>query len=346
MRAIAVLAGFVLWPVTPVAAEDASISSELVDRLCPFTGQPGLVLGATLQAQPAGLERSLRNLPPESAPFTRGQLELTPWSRRIAAITYSAPHTLDPDQAEALRTSVYQALTAVGWQETEVNSEQILPLNIVDKAAFERIVPSSVGPQKLLLEFAIDGSIELRCGDPQLLILAQQEREGRLEPGATRPVAPPYDETKKLPDAAICQTQRLQQFALAQGGADEFSPEFVDFGGAAFEESERSGHGERVKTWLEWKLLRSGKITEDRLNELHKPYLPLREAGVESMMQMLVHTVAFGEARERGDGQAACEAMRQVILMEHARNRTEIVYWEKVNTALEGEAKRLGVALD
>lgn len=335
------LAGTALAETT----QSQAITADKVERLCPVTGSPGLALGDPSDHQPTELKRGLRQLSADLAPFTKGRLELTPWSERVTAVTYSAEPG-DTDQHGELLEAFDAMMIAAGWQPVTVDNEKMLPLNILDQRAYRREVMAKNGPQTLLVEFATDGAVQMRCGDPALLELAQREREGRLDPGSPRPIAPPFDPARRVPDAKICKTARLQEFALAKSGLDEFSPDIYEFGSAAFESRRRAGHGKRLNTWLEWKLLGSGRVSEDRLFELQEPFAKLREIGLGKMMQMLVPVTAFANAREQGNGEAACEAMRQVLVAETKQSLADIAYWDKVNAALEAEAKRAGAALE
>ncbi|MGB5077939.1 MAG: hypothetical protein WBO17_10705, partial [Sphingorhabdus sp.] len=69
-------------PASAQPAPKPTISAELVARLCPLKGVPGLKLGATRDEQSPELLRSLRRLPESFRPFTEAELDDTAWSGR------------------------------------------------------------------------------------------------------------------------------------------------------------------------------------------------------------------------------------------------------------------------
>lgn len=242
----------------PAYAQEAPkpvITAELVARLCPVTGMPGLKLGATRNEQPPELLRSLRRLPDGFAPFIEAELETTAWSGRVAAITYRAASP-DGDVNEQLLYDFDDTMQPAGWGGT-VTDKTIMPLSALGGRTLEREVQGPDGKRMLLLEFAADGALALRCGDPALLEQSRRELDGTLEPGTPRPVAPAYDPKLRLPDPAVCQSPGVQQVFAGTGKLDEDTPELANLAAAGSQESERAHLTKRLNTWLEWKLLGS-----------------------------------------------------------------------------------------
>lgn len=349
MRAIvaAVLIAVVLVAGEPAfaAAPPPVISADLVARLCPVTGIAGLKLGATRDEQPSELLRSMRSLPDSFRPFTDAEVETTAWSGRVAAVTYRAASP-DGEVNDALLESFDETMTAAGWAPV-VLEHAITPLSVLGGHALAREVDGPQGKQKLLLEFDASGALALRCGDPELLELDQRERDGTLEPGTARPVEPAYDPTLRLPEPAVCQSPGLEQIFAAPGTLNEDAPELAQFAAASVQESDRAHFAKRLNVWLEWKLLNSGKVDDSRLVKLREQAAKQDVDG--QMGQMMGFLAAGGDmmkAQEAGNAVAACEAMRRVMGFTYDKARQGWAYWSRVNAALEGEAKRLGVAVE
>lgn len=64
------------------------------------------------------------------------------------------------------------------------------------------------------------------------------------------------------------------------------------------------------------------------------------------MMEFLAVGGELSQARESGDLASGCEAFRKLMAYTYDRSREQATYWERVNTALEAEAKRLGIVLE
>jgi len=343
----AACAAALLATSAPLMAQAAPpvISADLVARLCPVTGMPGLKLGGTRAEQPPELLRSLRLLPDSFRPFTEAELDETPWSGRIAAITYRAASP-DGDVNDALLEGFDETMTRAGW-EPMVLGDTIMPMSVLGGRTLERDVEGGQGKQRLLLEFDASGALALRCGDPALLGQAKREQDGTLEPGSPRPVPPPFDPGLRLPEPAACQSPALQRLTVEKAKFDEEAPEIVPFLAATMQESDRAQFGKRLNTWLEWKLLGSGKLDDNRLIDLREA---AAKANVDGEMRQMMEFLAIGgelaEARESGDAAKSCEALRKLMTFEHAKSRQQVAYWDRVNTALEAEAKRLGIGLE
>ena len=186
----------------------------------------------------------------------------------------------------------------------------------------------------------------MRCGDPVLLALDQRERDGTLEPGSLRPVAPPYDPALRLPASTVCQSPAVQQLVSGSAKPDDEAPELAEFAAAASQESDRAHHAKRLNTWLEWKLLGSGKLDDRSLVALREK---AAKQDVEGQMRQMMEVLAVGgelsAAREGGNAGKGCEAFRKLMVFTHDRSRQDAAYWNRVNVAVEAEAKRLGVDL-
>jgi hypothetical protein len=333
---------------TPSMAQDApkpAITAELVSRLCPVSGMPGLKLGATREEQPPELLRILRRLPASFKPFTEAELETTSWSGKVAAITYRAASP-DGDVNDALLEGFDAPMIAAGW-EPVVLDRTVTPLSVLGGRTLEREILGPDGSRKLLLEFDASGALALRCGDPALLELDQRERDGTLEPGSPRPVAPAYDPALRLPEPSACQSPALQRLTVENEKLEEEAPELVPFLAATTQESDRAQFGKRLGTWLEWKLLGSGKVDDNRLVALRTA---AAKSNVDGEMRLMMQFLAIGgelaEARERGDALKSCEGLRKLMAFEHDKSRQQVAYWDRVNAALEAEAKRLGIGLE
>lgn len=329
--------------VPPIAVPDAG----RIERLCPGTSADGLKLGVTRAQQDHAVLAALQSLGEGFAPFTDIEQDYTNWSGRLAALTYRAPSP-DGDANRAWIEAMTAMLNASGWQASD--RREIAAPAVFATRLFEKPVKVDGETRQFLLEIDAAGALMLRCGDIALLEIGRAEADGRLAPGTPRPVPPRESGTAPpLPDPAHCNDPALRNAFAARERINEYAPEMRALSEASHWISARENYGRRHNVWLKWKLVESGKATQDHLWEIEEALLPAGDAGaaVETdFTAFLTAAAAMVAAQKAGDSLAVCTSYVSVMQAEIAKDRREIIRWARLNEALEAEAKRLGIALD
>lgn len=338
-------AGSSLIAAVPVRAQEFHhITPARVEGLCPGAGLPGTLLGEPRARQDRGLVNALGKLPAHFAPFTEAELDLTDWSDQLAGITWRAA---SPDGAVNDRTmaAFRAAMTAAGWTET-VQGDLMSPLGF-NAIMFEKDLLTNLGQRRMLVEFDTPGALMLRCADAALLELALAERDGKLAPGSPRPPMPALDPAVTLPGDGVCADPQLQAVFADADYIDESSPALQQLMAFGTRAGEVSRAGNRLNTWLKWKLTGSGRITPDALWALEEQVSAHNgEELSEELTGFLEAAGGVMQARKARDHQNTCRAFLTLMGHQHKRHLRQIARWTAINAALEAEAVRLGVALD
>lgn len=286
----------------------------------------------------------INHLPSSFAPFTEADLDLTGWSDRLAGISYLAA---SPDGAvnQAWSDTLQESLEAEGW--TRSPRRHLAATGMLDARMYEKIVPTGQGLRTLLVQFDTPGALMLSCGDAALLELARAEYEGRLAPGTPRPVPPVGGETTQLPAETDCTDPSLLSVFSDPKKIDETDPAFQKLTAGGDTIADRKRYQDRLHTWLTWRLLGSGKVTQDRIWELGSKANPGTDnVAMEMMQTMLGELNRVTEAQEKNDPAAMCKAMAGFIIATARKDQLDTEHWIRANTALEEEARRLGLQLD
>lgn len=339
-----------LLPVSVIAALMASSASaqavwqtdaKRVASLCPALGLPGVFLGEPRSSQDPGLAERLNNLPPAFAPFTEADLDFTPWSDQLASVTY---HAASPDAAanKAWAEALGKSLLLAGWT-VSARKELASPLG-VNARLFEKEADTSQGKRTMLVEFDTPGARMLRCGDVRLLELAKIESEGRLESGSRRPVAPQNNAPGRMPNEADCMNPALLAAFRQPRLIDETVPEFRELAAGGELISEQRRFGDRMHTWLVWKLLGSGQISQERIWELEDMADPEGSDGTVAMQERTIEALGMvAQAQSQNDPSKVCKSLVKAMIATAEKDGRDVIRWAKVNQALETEAQRLGI---
>jgi hypothetical protein len=322
-------------------APSKNVSIRQVEALCPGLGLSGLVLGKSDAEQDRTLVSKLDNLPPHFAPFTEAELEYTPWSDRLAAIIYRAA---SPDDAEnkaweeALNTELYEA----GWKPS-ARAELASPLT--DEADIYEKAVDVVGDSRVLfVEFDAWGALMLRCGDAELVELGRAEANAELEKGSARPQPPRLMPVQPLPSPEACRQPDLRAAFARLSDVDETSPVGKRLTDAAMQVDQMRNYHERLSTWLKWKLLSSGKVTDLDIAAIYerasKDYGEAFEANVEEFADAVVETT---KAQESENPEKICAAFIKIVNAKMRSDQRDIAWQQKINEEMEREANKLSI---
>ncbi len=334
--------------VTPAPALAQQPTIAFVDAakaasLCPGLGLTGMVLGASRAQQDQTLARRLNNLPADFAPFTEAELDFTAWSDRLAGVTYRAASP-DGDVNRAWAEALEDNLLSAGW--TPLDSRDLASPLAFDGKLFKKRVEGPQGARTLLLEFDIPGALMLRCGDLDLFEIGQEESEGRLAPGTPRPVAPPTAPPAPLPKAADCDDPALLAAFETPNQVDESAPAFRAFIAGGEQIFARKRHGERLRAWLTWTLLGSGRVDQERIWDIEEAATPDDDAQTPLLQGLLGAMGGTVEAMQTGDAGKTCRSLVSVMAATAEKDEYDATRDARINQALEAEARRLRIAVD
>jgi hypothetical protein len=318
--------------------------AEQIAILCPVPALSGIQIGMEKPLRDESLRKSLSKLPSSFAPFTEATLEITPWSQKLAGVTYLAEsHNGPPNQAWS--DALAQSLTSSGWTPSQ-RSDLASPLTF-NAIMFEKAVNSTSGSHVAFIEFDTPGALMLRCGDAKLLEIQKKEHAGQLEPGSLRPANSQYAEIDPKAKDVDCDNPLLLEAFREPSSVDESNAAFLQFVARSDALSGQRSYGERLVTWLKWKLIGSGEIDEDKIRELEdKAAQRDGEAKMSNMMDAIGAMGDTAKAQEQRDGRAMCHSLARIMEATAKVDRSEIAYHAKVAQALEQEGRRLGINVD
>lgn len=352
MKCGSLLSGFAVGamlfvPVAASAQPVRQIDARQVAAMCPVPALSGITLGSPRVQQDRDVIdslQSLNKLPLTFAPFTEADLEITPWSQRLAGVTYLAESSDGPTN-KAWSEVLERSLLESGWL---VSGHGVLVSPLTASARiFEKQMETPLGKRTILLEFDTPGALILSCGDAELLDIQKDERDGLLEPGSPRPLKPENLDSVPMATEVDCENPMLLDALSEPGLIDETNPAMRAFIAGGEILSEQRLYDERLVTWLKWKLISSGKINEEGLWQIQDKVAPQdEEAMLPMMMDVLGAAAETAKAQEQGDPAAMCKSLVRVIGVSATKDRVDIAYHGKVAKALEQEAYRLGVGLD
>lgn len=325
----------------PAQAAVAVPSIETIEtRLCPVGGVGALRLGQPEEAQDPALRRAFSGDAAPIAPFTESTANYTQWSDRLSAVEFRGASP-DGDDNDAFVVGMIKALEAGGW----TISMRKMPESLLrDADTYEKVLATADGPRLMMLQFAASGAVELHCGDFELLRLSEDEALEWLAPGSPRPVMP------KIP-AGRLGTLRPEDCAKPEirGNLDQLLEEGSqpELTGAMDVASALDRYQTRLKTWLRWKIVASGKANADALWKIEEKVAPLSGQQLEKDFGAVMEPLlAHDKVGKKDDPEAKCRVVVGVLAGEAQRSTSEAARLAKVNAALEAEANRLGVKLD
>lgn len=323
--------------VAPARATVAVPSIETIEtRLCPVGGAGALRLGQTEAAQDPALRRAFSGDAAPIAPFTESTANYTQWSDRLSAVEFRGASP-DGDDNDAFVVGMIKALEAGGW----TRAVRKMPESLLrDADTYEKVLATADGPRLMMLQFAASGVIELRCGDFELLRLSEDEALDWLAPGSPRPVMPKTPAgrpgTIRPEDCAKPEIRDNLDQLLDDGSYPELTGEMA-----------LDRYQTRLKTWLRWKIVASGKANADALWKIEEKVAPLSGQQLEKDFGAVMEPLlAYDKVAKKDDPEAKCRVAVGVLAGEAQRSTSEAARLAKVNAALEAEANRLGVKLD
>lgn len=310
-------------------------------RLCPVGGASSLRLGHDETKQDPELRKVFSIGGKPIAPFEEARAVYTPWSEQLSAIEFNGASP-DGDDNRNFIQQMTEQLEANGWVRAE--GPKVFATHMMSPVVYTKDLSTADGPRRFLLQFEAPGAVLLNCGGLDLLKLSEAESEEVLAPGSPRPV-PPQGHDQPLanlrPQDCDDPAFREKMMARLTAGDRTGATDSMD------EASDQERYQSRLRIWLRWKMVESGKINHQALWEIEEKVAPREAAQMEKdFIAFAGSVVAMDKARKRGDAAAECRAMAALAAAETGKSGGEAARLARINAAFEAEAKRLGIEVD
>lgn len=310
-------------------------------QLCPVGGAGTLRLGLGEAQQDPALRRTFSVGGAAFVPFTEARAVYTPWSGKLSALEFNGASP-DGDDNQAFLDGMVSQLEANGWVSAE--APKVFGSFMMNPLIYAKDLPTTDGPRRFVLQFDAPGAVLLTCAGLDLLKLGEDENQEQLAPGSERPVAPPADDQPlanlRPQDCDNPDFRARLMASLTEGDRSGVTS-------AADRASDQEGYQTRLRTWLRWKMIGSGKVDAPALWDIEEKIAPMEGAQLEKdFIGFADGIVAIETARKKGDAAAECRGMVALVAAETGKAGNEAARLAKVNVALEAEAMRLGIALD
>ena len=326
-----------------------SLTAAVLGRMCSAKGamqyewgQTGVPLSSRIM-ETLGLSM---NLPETLAPFEKARPRSTPWSDKLAWMSYWVVVGQGDDvQAgyEDFMAGLLPLIEEEGWQPVPGGSEE-LPIAygaFVGDHVFDRHVDNGKGAERQFLSISkFMGQVDLTCGSASLSMQNAEEAFGKLPDGTPRPVRDEIDLPPRYGEQA-CGDPNFAQQVFDQGKA---SPPSAYLSALL----RRQDYSSRLVQWMSWKIEQSGTMSEQETLSL------LMGGNVSNSMMSALENIgaiipasqALWDTRAANDRPGYCVA---VVRMQDLIARIDDAGTEMnaaAIQALEQAATRKGVSLD
>lgn len=309
-------------------------------RMCPVGGAGALRWGQESTAQDQALLKAFSGENAPIAPFGESRDLYTQWSGKLFALEFNGASP-DGDDNRAFVEGMEQQALAAGWKQAE---RKVTPSSLMmDARIFEKTLATADGPRLMVLEFDAPGAVILRCGDLETLRLHEDEGLEQLAPGSPRPVLP----AAPAGSPGSLRTEDCTRPEIRDNLLKLMNDGRPDVTGVMDQASALERYQTRLRTWLRWKIVGSGKTDGQALWEIEDKSAPRTGDQIEEEFIGLAQSItAIDAARKKRDAEAECRALVGMIAAMARDTSSEATRLAKVNAALEEEARRLGVAID
>ena len=316
-----------------------------IESLCPTAAGTAFVIGASEADQPAAAMELLRNPGDKRAPFSAGSIVYTPWSKRVAGLSWESDLEYG-DRSQEWNDVVTASLEEDGWSrrsDTEFGSSPDW-----DAVAYEKAFFHDGNERTLIFRLYTSGRYAADCGDADMLALYQREVVGDLEPGSPRPIDPgaPIEEAVFFARFDCQKPELITAFGKA-GSVAVAGPLAESLISDDLPYEAQEDYEQRLGKWLEWKLLNSGKIEPEEIDSLYREADPgMGMPFEENFFEMVGGMEAVFEGLEEEDGAKTCSGYRSVLQNGIDTTKAQAERYRRLNAALIAQANRLGIDID
>ena len=332
-------------PAPALAQSAPQVSAAWIESLCPAPFSNEFALGKTEEEQAASALALFESPGKARAPFTSGSGVYTPWSRRLAGLSWESELEYG-DHMQDWRDALGATLEEGGWSWRE-------EIDFGDgpgwsAMAFEKPVLIDGEERTFIFRFDTFDKYSADCGEAEMLALFKREQLWELEPGSPRPAdpGPPQDEAAYLARFDCEDPELVEAFAKAQT-VEVAGPLAESLASPPIPYNAQQQYQERLGIWLFWTILQSGKTTEDDLttvliNTEDGPAIDYEER----LSSMVGGMEAIFEGLDNGDGAKTCAGYRAMMQSSVTEAKQQTAKQIARNASLIAEAQRLGVAID
>ncbi|QIG53261.1 hypothetical protein G6N82_03040 [Altererythrobacter sp. BO-6] len=326
-----------------LAARPTPNSFGEIEALCPSVGTTGLTFGLTREQQN---QTALAKVTAEDPTrlFREAMADYSSWSDRLYRLSwYSAMEESDQVDGVEWQLGLAQMLEKGGWRDL-ADDVRYDPRWQEWRYAKEFMIDGE--PRQLLIEIEMSGNYAVTCSDIELNTMADNEGLGLLEPDSPRPAMVEVARAV-LPDPSTCDRPEIHDMFSTNEKLEAAGHKLDEIFPKANAEGDAARFGERLRTWLVWKMLESGKIPQEDIWQVEEGLYPdASEERQDDLIGFLEDAGAIMEAQKQGDGQTVCQKFLSLFAKQRAADERQAARWAKLNAALEAEAVRRGIALD
>lgn len=335
----------------PTDALFAAIDALPVDTMCSTRGAYQYEWAATnLPPSPFAMPGMNRiGLPPSAAPFQRVALDASKWSNRFYRADYEFPIASRPD-ALAIVQRIAGHFRKRGWIEkpgvAEPGGSMIDMEPGLGEVNFYSAASAMDGDKRSGVRVALSytmGAVHFECTDMAGMIVHAGEAFGDLPDGIARP-QPPVTPPPAALDPVACTTPAgLAAVDAIAGGEPDAMMRYV---------GERVRYHERIVTWKNDRLKKSGKVSAARLSAITMAGLVRGSAdgnpmaAITPVLAMFDHAAEVGRLKQAGDAPGACRAAVKLLRGFGTIDAVTTKQWRAMEAAIDTEAARVGVSLD
>jgi hypothetical protein len=277
-----------------------------------------------------------------AGPFSKALARTTSWSDRVASVELTVP-VEDETAGKAQEQALIAALEAAGWTRAEDPANADIGLILIESNHILR--PLGSDDTETAPVFAgvswYPGELRLTCTSATWTRRDRAEMDGQLSADSPRP-APLPAITAVRPTKDNCADPVYVANVDALFGTDARNA-WVD------QSAMRARQAQRTETWLRWKLLGSGKVSEDQLWALEdrvvEPGDDDPEAKLIQGMEMFALMPEIEKAKAKGDTAALCPLYIRVIDILALEDKRRLDRWARIEPLYLAEAAAAGVDL-
>jgi hypothetical protein len=302
---------------------------------CRSDGGGPWAFGADLSAAPISTNAG-------AGPYAKALARTTSWSDRVASVELTIA-VEDETIGKAHEQALIAALERSGWTRAEDPTTADIGLILIESNTVLR--PADSGDTTTAPVFAgvswYPGELRLICTSAEWTRRDRAEMDGQLPADSPRPAPLPTIAATR-PSKASCADPTYVANVDALFGTDARDA-WVD------QSAMRARQAQRLETWMRWKMLGSGKVSEDQLWELEDRAVSPESDDPGSKliqgMEMLALMPEIEKAKAAGDTAVLCPLYIRVIDILALEDKRRLDRWARIEQLYLAKAVAAGVDL-
>ncbi|NJS13873.1 MAG: hypothetical protein HC788_03670 [Sphingopyxis sp.] len=278
----------------------------------------------------------------DQGPFAKALARTTSWSDRVYSVELSLP-IAEESVGKAQEKALIAALKAAGW--TSVEMAGSLDIGMLLNESNYILMPPGVDDPATAPIFAgvswFPSRLRLTCISADWVRRDRKEMDGQLPEDAQRPAAMSAITATRPTNDRCADPANVANIEAMFG--NDVRDDWAD------QSARQSQQTRRIETWMRWKLLQSGKVSEEQLWALEdRAAAPDREdpgANLIQGMEMLALLPEIQAAKAKRDKAKLCPLYVRLIDFMALEDERQMDRWERIEPLLLAEAEAAGVDL-